>query len=99
MTDISILDLVRVRTGRDARNALDGSRDLAAKAEDWGYTRFWVAEHHNMPGIASAATVRDGLRALRAETGADELMIVSDVFDHDARLRSYELIAQVAEGL
>lgn len=53
---LSILDLVRVRQGRDARNALDCSRDLAAHAEHWGYTRFWVAEHHNMPGIASAAT-------------------------------------------
>src|SRR5690606_24123732 len=31
-------------------------RDLAAHAENWGYTRFWMAEHHNMPGIASAAT-------------------------------------------
>ncbi|MDB5642563.1 MAG: alkane 1-monooxygenase [Hyphomicrobiales bacterium] len=56
MTKISILDLVRVRTGSDARRALDDSRDLAAKAEHWGYNRFWVAEHHNMPGIASAAT-------------------------------------------
>jgi luciferase family oxidoreductase group 1 len=56
MTKISILDLVRVRSGRDVRNALDCSRDLAAHAEQWGYTRFWVAEHHNMPGIASAAT-------------------------------------------
>src|SRR3954447_4175607 len=56
MTKISILDLVRVRSGRDARDALDCRRDLAAHAEQWGYTRFWVGEHHNMPGIASAAT-------------------------------------------
>jgi luciferase family oxidoreductase group 1 len=56
MTQISILDLVRVREGGDIRTALDNSRDLAAHAEHWGYTRFWVAEHHNMPGIASAAT-------------------------------------------
>jgi luciferase family oxidoreductase group 1 len=56
MTDISILDLVRVRSGSDARSALDCSRDLAAHAEHWGYVRFWVAEHHNMQGIASAAT-------------------------------------------
>ena len=56
MTQISILDLVRVRTGSDIRTALDCARDLAAHAERWGYTRFWVAEHHNMPGVASAAT-------------------------------------------
>src|ERR1700712_2474948 len=56
MAALSILDLVRVTQETDARGALDASRDLAAHAEQWGYTRFWVAEHHNMPGIASAAT-------------------------------------------
>jgi luciferase family oxidoreductase group 1 len=56
MTALSILDLVRIRQGSDARTALDHARDLAAYAEGLGYTRFWVAEHHNMPGIASAAT-------------------------------------------
>ncbi|GGI75676.1 alkane 1-monooxygenase [Polymorphobacter multimanifer] len=56
MADISILDLVRVTDATDARAALDNARDLAGHAEGWGYRRFWVAEHHNMPGIASAAT-------------------------------------------
>ena len=56
MTSISILDLVRIRQGSNARTALDNARDLAAHAEKWGYQRFWMAEHHNMPGIASAAT-------------------------------------------
>jgi luciferase family oxidoreductase group 1 len=56
MAELSILDLVRVTDTTDARIALDRARDLAAHAEDWGYRRFWVAEHHNMPGIASAAT-------------------------------------------
>jgi luciferase family oxidoreductase group 1 len=56
MTALSILDLVRVTEATDARGALDNARDLAVHAEDWGYRRFWVAEHHNMPGIASAAT-------------------------------------------
>ena len=56
MAALSILDLVRVTQSTDARGALDNARDLAAHAENWGYRRFWVAEHHNMPGIASAAT-------------------------------------------
>jgi luciferase family oxidoreductase group 1 len=56
MTPLSILDLVRVTEETDARGALDNARDLAAHAEKWGYRRIWVAEHHNMPGIASAAT-------------------------------------------
>lgn len=56
MTALSILELVRVTEDTDARGALDNARDLAAHAEDWGYRRIWVAEHHNMPGIASAAT-------------------------------------------
>lgn len=53
---LSILDLVRITEGADARTALDNARDLAAHAEGWGYERFWVAEHHNFPSIASAAT-------------------------------------------
>ncbi len=56
MVALSILDLVRVTEETNARGALDNARDLAAHAERWGYCRFWVAEHHNMPGIASAAT-------------------------------------------
>ena len=56
MTALSILDLVRVTQQTDARGAFDNARDLAVHAESWGYRRIWVAEHHNMPGIASAAT-------------------------------------------
>jgi luciferase family oxidoreductase group 1 len=52
----SILDLSPVPEGADAAAALAHSADLAAHAERWGYTRYWLAEHHNMPGIASAAT-------------------------------------------
>jgi luciferase family oxidoreductase group 1 len=72
---LSILDLARVREGRTARDALDNARDLAAHAEEWGYTRFWVAEHHNMPGIASAATsvviahIADGTKKIRVGAG------------------------------
>src|SRR3954453_4267513 len=56
MTTLSILDLVRVTENTDARGALDNARDVAVHAEGWGYRRIWVAEHHNMTGIASAAT-------------------------------------------
>ena len=56
MTALSILELVRVTEQTDASGALNNARDLAAHAEKWGYRRIWVAEHHNMPGIASAAT-------------------------------------------
>jgi luciferase family oxidoreductase group 1 len=52
----SVLDLAPVPEGSDAAAALGNSLDLARRAEAWGYHRFWLAEHHNMPGIASAAT-------------------------------------------
>ena len=55
-TPLSILDLAPVPQGSTPGDALRNSRDLAAHAERWGYTRFWLAEHHNMVGIASAAT-------------------------------------------
>jgi alkanesulfonate monooxygenase SsuD/methylene tetrahydromethanopterin reductase-like flavin-dependent oxidoreductase (luciferase family) len=53
---LSILEVARVTENTDARAALDNARDLAGHAESLGYRRFWVAEHHNMAGIASAAT-------------------------------------------
>src|ERR1044072_2576543 len=56
MVPISILDLVPVIVGETHREALPKSLELAQHAERLGYTRFWVAEHHNMTGIASAAT-------------------------------------------
>jgi luciferase family oxidoreductase group 1 len=56
VTPLSILELVRVTQETDASGALMNARDLAAHAETWGYSRIWVAEHHNMAGIASAAT-------------------------------------------
>jgi luciferase family oxidoreductase group 1 len=53
---LSILDLAFVPAGSTPADALRRSLDLAQHAERWGYRRFWLAEHHNMPGIASAAT-------------------------------------------
>jgi luciferase family oxidoreductase group 1 len=55
-TPLSILDLAPIVEGGDAADALRRSLDLARHAERWGYRRYWVAEHHNMKGIASAAT-------------------------------------------
>ena len=55
-TPISVLDLATIVEGSDARQALLNTLELAPNAEAWGYTRYWLAEHHNMIGIASAAT-------------------------------------------
>jgi luciferase family oxidoreductase group 1 len=56
MTPLSVLDLAPVPEGADAGQALRNSLELARTAERLGYRRFWMAEHHSMPGIASAAT-------------------------------------------
>src|SRR5437764_3571999 len=56
MIPLSVLDLVPVTKGATPREALRKSLDLARHAERYGYRRYWVAEHHNMAGIASAAT-------------------------------------------
>ena len=52
----SLLDLAPVPEGSEIPQSFQNSADLAQQAEDWGYHRYWLAEHHNMPGIASAAT-------------------------------------------
>src|SRR5881628_3633971 len=56
MVPLSILDLSPITEGSDAGQALRNSLDLARDVEALGYRRFWMAEHHNLPGIASAAT-------------------------------------------
>ena len=56
MIPFSVLDLAPIVEGGDASQAFRNALDLARHAEAWGYTRFWMAEHHSMPGIASAAT-------------------------------------------
>jgi luciferase family oxidoreductase group 1 len=72
---LSILDLVPVVEGSTPRDALQRSLDLAQAAERLGYTRYWVAEHHNMVGIASAATsvvlgyLANGTKTIRMGAG------------------------------
>jgi luciferase family oxidoreductase group 1 len=56
MIPLSVLDLAPIAQGSDAGVALHNAADLARHAEQLGYRRFWMAEHHSMPGIASAAT-------------------------------------------
>ena len=75
MRAYSVLDLSPITEGSDARQALMNSRSLAQHAEQLGYHRFWMAEHHNMTGIASAATavalgfVAEGARKIRIGAG------------------------------
>ena len=56
MIPLSVLDLSPIKQGSDARAALNESASLARHCEALGYRRYWLAEHHSMPGIASAAT-------------------------------------------
>ncbi|MGG5810055.1 LLM class flavin-dependent oxidoreductase [Falsiroseomonas sp. CW058] len=75
MIPLSVLDLSPIPEGSEAGDALRNSADLARHAEALGYRRFWMAEHHNMPGIASAATavalahVAAGTRTIRIGAG------------------------------
>jgi luciferase family oxidoreductase group 1 len=56
MIPFSILDLSPIVEGGDAGQALRNTIELAQRAEEWGYQRYWLAEHHNIPSVASAAT-------------------------------------------
>ncbi|MET0858385.1 MAG: LLM class flavin-dependent oxidoreductase, partial [Telluria sp.] len=56
MIPLSVLDLAPIAEGSDASQSFRNSLELAQHAERWDYQRFWLAEHHGMPGIASAAT-------------------------------------------
>lgn len=75
MHHFSLLDLCPVPEGGSTADALANTLDLARKAEALGYHRFWLAEHHNMPGIASSATavvighVAAGTRTIRVGAG------------------------------
>ncbi|HEX2826859.1 MAG TPA: LLM class flavin-dependent oxidoreductase [Burkholderiales bacterium] len=75
MIPYSLLDLAPIAQGATAADAFRNSLDLARHAESWGYTRYWLAEHHNMRGIASAATsvvighIAGGTRTIRVGAG------------------------------
>ena len=88
---LSVLDLVPVTEGATARDALRRSRDLARHVERLGYRRYWLAEHHNMTGIASAATavvigyVAEGTSTIRVGAGGIMLpnhspMVIAEQF-------------------
>ena len=74
-TPLSILDLAHIRQGGTVAEAFRDTIDLAQHAEQWGYKRFWLAEHHNISGIASAATsvlisyVADHTKTIRVGSG------------------------------
>ncbi|BBO35095.1 LLM class flavin-dependent oxidoreductase [Lacipirellula parvula] len=91
MPPLSILDLAFISAGSTAAVALHRSLDLAQHAERWGYRRFWLAEHHNMVGIASAATavaighVAAGTQTIRVGAGGVMLpnhspMVIAEQF-------------------
>ena len=75
MTPFSVLDLSPIVEGADAGRSFRNTLDLAQHAERWGYRRFWLAEHHGMPGVGSAATavlighVAGGTSAIRVGAG------------------------------
>lgn len=91
MVPVSILDLVPVILGETPREALRKSLDLAQHAEAFGYKRYWVAEHHNMTGIGSAATsvvigfLAGGTKTIRVGSGGIMLpnhppMVIAEQF-------------------
>ncbi len=75
MVPLSVLDLSPISEGSTPAVSFRNTRDLAQHAERWGYKRYWIAEHHNMPGIASAATslimahVAAGTKTIRVGAG------------------------------
>src|SRR3954464_6906132 len=74
-TPFSVLDLSPITEGGDAAQSFRNTLDLAQHAEQWGFNRYWLAEHHGMPGIASAATsilishVASGTKTIRVGAG------------------------------
>ena len=88
---LSMLDLAQIPEGGTAQTALHRSREMAQHAERLGFRRFWLAEHHNMAGIASAATsvaigfVAEGTSTIRV--GAGGVMLKMPSFTGNMRFR------------
>ncbi|MEK9661615.1 MAG: LLM class flavin-dependent oxidoreductase, partial [Alphaproteobacteria bacterium] len=81
MVNLSVLDLAYIGEGFTPADALANARDLAQHAEAAGYTRFWLAEHHNLAGIASAATavcIGHVAAGARSRGGCDGGMILAN---------------------
>jgi luciferase family oxidoreductase group 1 len=86
----AVLSFLRLRSGRPS--TLPSPEEAEAHVyspSEWEFVQTWTAAHV----VGSPAAVRDGLAALKQETGADELMLTTMVHDHRDRLRSYELVA------
>ncbi|WP_143960762.1 LLM class flavin-dependent oxidoreductase [Litoribacter populi] len=72
---ISVLDLAILKEGFDARDAYERSLDLARNVEKWGFSRFWLAEHHNMPYVGSSSPtllmgyIAQGTKSIRVGSG------------------------------
>src|SRR5690625_7521102 len=96
MTAFSILDLTPVLDGASVRDALHNSLRVAQLADRTGYTRYWFAEHHNMPGVGSAAvSVVAGFVAQQTERirlGSGGVMIPH----HEPRLIAEQLSTPAA---
>lgn len=107
---LSVLDVVPMRTGLAAHDAYAETVALAQHAEALGYHRYWFAEHHGMPGIASSSppvlighiaqqsspdTARRALQRLVDDTGVDEVIVMCTAPTPESRLRSYDLLMQV----
>src|SRR5262245_38252628 len=79
MVPLSVLDLSPIVAGGTPAQSFQRTRELAQRTERLGYTRFWLAEHHNLPGIASAATAvliaHAGHATSRIRIGAGGIML------------------------
>ena len=108
MIPLSVLDLSPITEGSDAGQALRNSLDLARHVEALGYRRYWMAEHHNLPGIASAATavalahVGAGTASIRVGAGGIMLpnhapLLIAEQFGTLAALHPGRVIWDLAE--